>query len=254
MIQALFLTIVVGLFFLAGIFITNFIHNKNKLLEMTTGLTFIIMLYLILFDLIPEINELLNPLEFPKYILLIIIFVLLGITLLKLLDLFVPEHTHKHQENETNIEEHNNHFFHIGFITAISLIIHNILEGISIYITGLNNFSAGILMAITVGIHNLPLGIEISASMNMGENKKKFNFLVSILLTLSSCFGAFFLFLFHTDFNTLLEGILLSITLGMLIYISVFELLPEVMENKKRKYMQIGLIVGLIIAILLGCL
>ena len=251
MIESLLLTLAVGIFFLIGIIIPKFIKNQNKLIITATGLTFIIMLFIIFFDLIPEIIELLNPFKNIKYLFLIIIFVAIGITSLKLLDFFVPEHTHNHVDNEENIKEHNDHYFHIGIITAISLIIHNILEGISIYITGTNDFEAGLLMAITVGLHNLPLGIEVGASMNGSQNKKVTKIIISSLLVVSSTLGATILYLLQVDLSALLEGILLSLTLGMIIYISVFELLHEVKENVQKSEMKIGLLLGMIIAIIM---
>ena len=252
MIQALLLTLLISGFFLIGIIIPKFFPNKNKVIKLATGFTFVIMIFLIIFDLIPEIIEILTPFENNQNIILILIFISLGFFSLRLLDFFVPEHTHHHQPNETNIKEHNNHFFHIGLITAISLVIHNIIEGISIYITGINSLESGLLMAITVGLHNIPLGIEVSANMNAVENKKISKILINLLLIFSSTFGAIILFAFKTEFNFLLEGILLSITLGMISYISLFELLKEVKENIKDKEIKIGLILGLIIAFLIG--
>ena len=254
MIQALLLTFLVGVFFLIGVIIPKLFPDKNKIIPIAMGFTFIIMLFLITFDLIPEIIEILDPFKNTQNIFLIIIFIVLGFLLLRVLDFFVPEHTHHHEKNETNLTEHNNHFYHIGLITAISLIIHNIIEGISIYATGLNSLSSGFLMAITVGLHNIPLGIEISVNMNITENKKISKIAVYSLLILSSSFGALLLYFFKMEFNYLLEGILLSITLGMIIYISFFELLKEVKENIKEKELKIGLILGIIIDILIELL
>lgn len=246
--ESLLLTLLVGVFFLIGIMIPKFFKNRNKLIIVATGLTFIIMLFLIFFDLIPEIIELLNPFKNIKYLGLIIIFITIGIMVLKLLDFFVPEHTHNHEDNEKNIKEHNDHYFHIGIITAISLIIHNILEGISIYITGVYDYKAGVLMAITVGLHNLPLGIEVGANMSASEGKKISKIVIACLLVLSSSFGATLLYVLNADLSILLEGILLSLTLGMIIYISIFELFHEVKENIKKKEMKIGLLIGLILS------
>lgn len=254
MLKSLILTIFIGFFFLLGILIPKFFKNKNQLTLIATGLTFIIMIFLMLFDLIPEIIEILEPIQNPKYLLLILIFVLLGIIILKLLDCFVPDHTHHHKEDEENINEHNGHLFHIGLITAISLTIHNILEGISVYVTGLSSLESGLLMAVTVGLHNLPLGIDISVNMDASKNRKITKMMIYLLLILSSSFGAFILFLLKMDLNFLLEGILLSLTLGMIIYISIFELFHEVKENKDKREMKIGIFIGIIIAILMKLL
>jgi ZIP family zinc transporter len=247
---ALLLSIIVGLFFLMGMIIPRFFKDKNRLILFTTGFTFIIMLFLICFDLIPEINEIFN-LSHPKNVLLIIVFAFLGIILLKILDIFIPEHTHKHSDNEKNIKEHNSHFYHIGFITSISLIIHNFLEGISIYITSLNDYKAALLLSLSVACHNLPLGIETSANMNIDNNNKLTKLVISILLILSNFMGSFFLYIINREFNSFIEAMLLSITLGMLLYITFLEILPEIKENIFKKEVKLGLIWGLVLAILL---
>lgn len=244
--KALLLTILVSGFFLIGIFLTYFFKNKNKLILFTTSLTFVIMLDLIIFDLLPETIEVFQVKEKPQSAILIIIFLFLGFIILKILDFFVPEHHHKHSEEEDDVKEHNNHLFHIGLITSISLIIHNMLEGISIYITGINDLKLGLLMAISVGFHNLPLGMEVAIVLNAKKDSKFSKLILFLFLILSSFIGAFFLFLLHQDLNSLLEGILLSMTLGMILYISISELLPEINENKDKKEVKYGLFLGLI--------
>ncbi len=250
-IKALLLTLLVGIFFALGIFMLKLFKNKNILNSLTTGITFVIMLYLIFFDLLPEINEIFHPFKRSKYMVLILIFAFLGYTLLKLLDLFVPQHHHRHREKEDNLEEHNNHLFHIGLITAVSLILHNLLEGITIYATGLTDLKLGLLMAISVGCHNFPLGIEVAASMDASNHKKFTKYLILFFLIISSSLGAFTLYVLGIELNTMIEGILLSITLGMLVYISMFELYPEIKRNKNNKEIKTGLKIGFILSILL---
>ena len=249
---ALLLTIIVGIFFLLGMLIPSFFQNKEKLILFTTSFSLIIMLFLMLGDLIPEILGILNPQENSRYGLIILIFFILGFLLLKVLDFFIPEHKHEHKEKNDKIIEHQNHFYHIGFITSISLIIHNLLEGISIYITGLNNIRAGLLMALSVGCHNLPLGIEIFISMSFKKESRKSNKLVYFLLISSSFVGALFLFFLDKEINFYIEGILLSITLGMLFYISFCELLPEIYKNKSKKETKLGILCGLLLAFVLS--
>lgn len=249
--KALLLTILVSLFFLIGMLIPKLFKNKNKLLLTTTSLTFITMFALILFDLLPEIFETLEPMDNFKNFIYIFLSSIIGTMILKTLDLLVPEHHHDHHDKNDNVEEHNSHMFHIGFITAISLMIHNLLEGISIYITGISDFKTGLLMALTVGCHNLPLGIEIAASLEVSQKNKISKYITLTILTLSSFLGAFFLFLLDMELSPFLEGILLSITLGMLIYISIFELLPEIIQNKKEKEIKVGLLLGILLALFL---
>ena len=229
-IDALLLTLLSGIFFIVGISISKLFSKKKQLLTYTTSIAFIIMIFLLIKDLLPETIEIF-PLKEYKNLFFLLFFILLGFALLKGLDTFVPEHHHDHKEQKDDIEEHNNHNFHIGFITALSLIIHNILEGISIYIAGINDFKIGFVMALTVGCHNLPLGMEIAASMQETNKKNSSKYIIFSLLVLSSFLGAFLLYILKQELNEWVEGMLLSLTIGMLIYISFKELLPEIKGN-----------------------
>ena len=79
--------------FLIGLLITNKINNKDKLNKISIGISFIVILGLIIFDLIPDLLEY----NYKNKYLIIIIFIILGILLLKILDLFIPNHQHHHQ-------------------------------------------------------------------------------------------------------------------------------------------------------------
>lgn len=248
---ALLLTILVGLFFLFGMAITKLTKKKKELTLLGVGLSFMVMLGMILFDIIPEIAQSVIELTETKKWLFIIVFTALGMILLKGLDVFIPHHHHEHHDNEKNKKEHNEHLFHIGFVTSISLILHNMIEGISIYVTSLTNFKTGLLIALAVSLHNLPLGIEIAVGMESSKPKNKIKWITMTLLTLSSFIGALGIFLLKKQINEMILTALLCTTFGMLIYITIFELLREIWNNRKNKLTYIGLGIGLILNIIL---
>lgn len=249
--RALFLTILVGAFFLVGLGLTKLTPKKKELTLIATGLSFIIMLSMILFDIIPEIAESLITLPNIKKWWMIIGFTALGMIILKALDIFIPHHHHDHKENEKNKKEHNEHLFHIGFITSISLILHNLIEGISIYAAGITNFKMGLTMALAVSLHNIPLGIEIAVGMESSETKSKIKWVSILLLTLSSFLGAFILFISKMKMNDIFLASLLCVTFGMLIYITLFELLREIWNNKNNKLIYVGMGIGIVISIIM---
>ena len=222
--KSLLLTVLVSFFFLIGFLLPSFFKNKNKLILFTTSLTFVMMLFLLFFDLFPEVVEIFMPLSLNSVV-LIFVFVGFGFIMLKILDFFVPEHHHEHHSENDNEKEHNSHLYHIGFITALSLIVHNILEGISIYITGLADMKLGFLMSLSVGFHNLPLGTSIAIGLSAKKENRTAKIGLLVLVVLSSFLGAFFLFLVGRELSPLFEGILLSMTIGMILYISFCELL-----------------------------
>lgn len=238
------LTIVTGLFFLIGGFISLKIKDKNKLNAFSVALAFVIMLNLICFDLMPEVLELLESKNLAFKIILIVVFLLVGILVLKILDCFIPDHHHEHHDGEANIEEHNSHVKHIGTLTVISLILHNIIEGFAIFGMTLNDFKIGLFVCLSVALHNIPLGTQIFSSINIKNNK-----LLLSILTLSSLIGGI-IFLIIGEVSNIVLAIIMIITVGMLVYIALGELLGEVLVNKDKKETKWGILVGVIILVI----
>lgn len=231
--NAILITIISGLSFFIGYLITVLVKNKKKLIIFSVSFSFSIIVGLILFDLLPECFELLTNNW------LILISALIGISLLKLLDIFIPDHDH-------NDSEKKNHMEHIGLISALALFLHNIIEGTAIYTTSLTNVKLGLIMAIGVSFHNIPLGIQVSSLI---KNKTEKIILMS-LLVLSSVVGIVFINIFKITLNDAVLGVLISVTLGMLIYIAFFELYCEVKESVKEKETVYGLLFGVFIIVL----
>ena len=240
----LILTLIAGLFFLIGGLISLKVKNKDKLNAFSIALALVIIINLLAMDLIPEILELLEDYDFSFKIMIILIFGLLGIFLLKILDFFIPDHHHEHHDNEIDKKEHISHIKHIGTLTLISLILHNLLEGFAIAGMSLNDYKIGLMVCISVALHNIPLGTTIFSSIDIRKNK-----LLVTILTLSSFIGGLIFFIIG-DISTLVLAIISIITLGMLIYISLMELLTELLKNRKKKETIIGLLTGVIIIVI----
>ncbi len=234
--KALLLTVITGVFFLMGILFNKICKGNKNINILSIALSFVILLYLIIFDILPEISE-----SFNFYALL---FILLGLVLLKILDFFVPQHDHHHKEKNDNKKEHDNHLNHIGTITVIALLLHNILENMALYNVAIKDFKSGMFMCLGIGLHNLPLGFQI------GSNLKEENNFNIFILTISGLVGGL-INLFIGNISEVITAYLLSFTLGMLIYLTVFELFKEVIENIKNRYTYYGIILGVIIIILL---
>lgn len=230
--MAIIITILSGVSFLVGYLITKLFKNEKKLVTFSVGFSFIVIIGLIIFDILPESLELASN----KFI--IILYGLIGIGLLKLLDFFIPDHEHNSNSKD--------HMEHIGLISFIALFIHNIIEATAIYTTSLTDINMGIMMCIGVSFHNIPLGIQISS---MVKNKKE-KILLILGLVCSSALGIILLNIFNITLTEQVLCILISITLGMLIYISLFELLCEVKENIKKKELLIGIISGIVLIII----
>ena len=239
-------SLISGISFVIGFIITKLIKQKEKFVIFAISLSFPIMLSLIFLDLLPECIESLSSFGSFKRTLVILILTLIGITFLKLLDLFIPHHSHNHHTK--NPKEHTSHLFHIGLVTTIALFLHNLIEGVAIYTTTINDLKAGLLMMGAVSLHNIPLSIEISSST---RNNKKKSLLMIFLLTISAFLGCLIIYLSHITIPPVVLGSLIALTIGMLIYISILELFPEILNHFNLKETKYGLISGIIIIIVM---
>ncbi len=248
-IMALLITLVSGLLFLLGILIAKKVPHKNFIYKFSSALAFSVIILLLIIDIMPEIWQSYQSFGTNKKIIYSLSFILMGIIFLKLLDTLVPTHHHEHHDDEKNFLEHNQHLLHIGLITSIALIIHNIIEGMAIYSLSFNSLKLGIIAAFGVGLHNIPMGIEIALSFDLAQSKTKNKTLTYLALAFSPLVGAIVLMLFN-NVNEIILGSLMSITAGMLIYISFFELFGEIENNIISKETILGLLTGIILMVL----
>ena len=239
-------TFLLGLFIIIGAFISLLVSKRNKIEDFSIGLAFGVITTLIITDLLPEVFE---TYGFSKcYI--FIIFILLGFFILRILDNFVPDH---HEHHHMNKKEAHQNLTHIGVITTLAIIIHNIIEGIAVYSTALSDGSLAITLALGVGFHNIPLGMVIASSIYQNEKDKKKTIISIILVSLSTFIGGLFMYLFNLqEISESILGIFLSLTIGMLSFIVIDELLPRIKDTKDKKTAIIGIITGIIILIIAG--
>lgn len=237
--MGLLITLVLGLFIVVGAIITFVSKNNNKFVNFSISLAFSVMVMLMFVDLIPEIKEIfIGSFGTVWGIAVALIGIICGIFVLKLLDMFIPDHE-GHEKDELQ---------HIGLISSIALILHNIIEGMAVYTAVNNSIESGILISLGVGLHNIPLGMVITSTFYKANNNIKKTWSIIILVSLSTFLGGIIMLLLSGILvNEIILGILLSVTMGMLIYISIFELLPKMIEMKNKKLTILGIIIGIIL-------
>jgi len=240
--MGLLITLVLGLFIVVGAIITFASKNNNRFVNFSISLAFSVMIMLMFVDLIPEVKEIFIG-EFGSIlgIILALLGIVGGIIILKLLDIFIPDHE-GHEKEELK---------HIGLISSIALILHNIIEGMAVYTAVNNSVESGLLISLGVGLHNIPLGMVITSTFYKANNNRKKTWSIIILVSLSTFLGGLIMMMLSGILvNEIVLGILLSITLGMLIYISVFELLPKMLEMKNKKVALVGIITGIVLILI----
>lgn len=233
--MGLFITFVLGLFFVIGSLVVKFSKNTKTIENISISVALGTMISLVIFDLFPEMMEHMKDVS----LILIIMFIMFGITILKVLDLFVPEHDHEHSLHHNCSDEN---LIHIGIVSLVAIVLHNIIEGMAVYSISIDSFKTALFVAIGVGLHNIPMGMIITSTM---EHEPKLYRIISLLFaSLSTFIGGLLMFFISSLITDFVIGILICITLGMILYIIIFELIPHVLHGSNKKLSLIGIIFG----------
>lgn len=137
----------------------------------------------------------------------------------------------------------------MGVLTAIGIGIHNFPEGPVVFssaVTG--NVIHGTVVAIAVGLHNIPEGISVSLPILAATGSRRTAFFYSFISGLAEPVGAFISYLILLPFLTsgLVSG-LLAFASGIMIYISLDELLPAAHVFGKAHIAIIGIGAGMLV-------
>lgn len=230
-----------GLFILLGTLIVLFTNNNSKVMTFSLSCALGSVAALIIGELIPESYENLSFGYTPFYtIILMIVFSAIGFLIIKFLDNLVPSHD----------GHSSSHYYHIGLMTSLALILHNIIEGMAIYISFKTSFTLGLMVALGVSQHNIPMGMEIGSMFHKYYNNNLKVSLISFIVSVSTGIGALFVYFVGTDLDNFTLGLLLCVTLGMLTYLVFIELIPHLREIRNKKLIFTGIFVGVILFIL----
>ncbi len=136
-----------------------------------------------------------------------------------------------------------------GVLTAIGIAIHNFPEGLAVFssvVTGNRTF--GVLVAIAIAIHNIPEGISVSVPIEAATGNRQRAFLYSFISGLTEPLGAIigYIILFPFLTPTLIYA-LLAFTAGIMVYISLDELLPTASLYGEGHWVITGVGAGMIV-------
>ncbi len=174
-----------------------------------------------------------------------------GILLIALIDKLIPSTENPHEvhtveEMDGESEEHKSKLMRMGLFTALAIGIHNFPEGLATFTAALSDPSLGIPIAVAIAIHNIPEGIAVAVPIFYATGSRKKAFKLSFLSGLSEPIGALigYLILFHF-FNDAMFGFIFASVAGIMVYISLDELLPSAREYGEHHLSIYGLIAGM---------
>ncbi|MGE5455528.1 MAG: ZIP family metal transporter [Ignavibacteriales bacterium] len=238
---AFFITTLAGLSTIIGTILIFIKKESNIIVPASLSLAAGVMICTSITDLIPNSIELLqyNFYIIPS-ILICLIFISLGVFISLLIDLLLP-----------NSENKDKKLYRVGIISMLAIILHNIPEGIATFMASNTNIKLGISLAIAIALHNIPEGISISIPIFHSTKSKSKAFLYTFISGTSELLGAILTYLFLSNYmNNIVMGIIFSIIAGIMIHISIYELLPTSLNYKKYKITFIYFLIGIFIMII----
>ena len=133
-----------------------------------------------------------------------------------------------------------------GLFTAVAIAIHNFPEGLATFTMALDSPTTGVAIAVAIAIHNIPEGIAVSIPIFYATGERKKAFIYSFLSGLAEPLGALVGFLILMPFLTpTVFGILFAMVAGIMVFISLDELLPTAEEYGEHHLCIYGLIAGM---------
>ena len=143
----------------------------------------------------------------------------------------------------------------MGLFTALAIGIHNFPEGLATFLAALQNPSLGVAIAVAIALHNIPEGISVSVPIFYATGDRKKAFLYSMLSGLAEPVGAVIAFLaLHVfvggDYGMIppqVMGVLFGGVAGIMVYISLDELLPTSRAYGKGHDSLLGLVAGMLV-------
>ena len=184
---------------------------------------------------------------------LAVLFFFVGILISAFIDKIVPKNENPHELKL--VEDIDNKdvrkaakLMRMGVFSALAIGLHNFPEGLATFIATLNDPSVGIAIAIAVAIHNVPEGIAVSVPIYYATGSKLKAFYYSFLSGLAEPIGALIGYLFLMPYlNETTFGLVFMSVAGIMIYISMDELLPAAREYGEHHYSISGFIAGMMV-------
>lgn len=231
-------------------------RTNTNLLSFSLGLSAGVMVYISFVELyssaILEMSQLYGSAKGQLYALLAFFG---GILLIMAIDFIVPEDDNPHEIR--NVEEisdahpkphSHKKLLRTGLFSAFVLAVHNFPEGMVTFLTALHTPTLALPIAIAIAIHNIPEGISVSVPIYYATGNKKKAFWISFASGLAEPVGALIGYLLLQPFLTpSLFAVINAAIAGIMVYISLDELLPSAEKYGKHHLAIIGLIVGMAI-------
>jgi len=228
--------------------------NSRRFLTLSLGFSAGAMVYVSLVEILPKARLVLEPLLGRRlgYAAAVLAF-FVGIAGMALMDRWLPVHdaTGALQQLQPGAEAardpaRRRRLLRMGLFSAMAIGIHNFPEGLATFLGALTNPQLGVSIAVAIGIHNIPEGLAVSAPVYFATGSRRIAFWVSFLSGLAEPIGGLVGFvLFRSLPNPIGFGLVFAALAGVMVYVSLDELLPAARDYGDQELTIISLMAGM---------
>jgi ZIP family zinc transporter len=249
---ALSLTLIAGLSTGIGSVLAFLSKSFNpKLLAGALGFSAGVMIYVSMIEIFVKATDSLATIYGEKtgYIWATVAF-FVGIAIIAIIDRVVPdaENPHEIENAEASSAPARSSLMRMGLFSALAIGIHNFPEGLATFVGALSDTALGISITVAIAIHNIPEGIAVSMPIYYATGSRRKAFLYSSLSGLAEPIGALVgYFLLQKIFGESMFGFTFAAVAGIMVYISLDELLPTAEKHGEHHIAIFGLIGGMVV-------
>ncbi len=234
---------------IGGVIVLFYQKPTPRVLNMALGLSAGVMITVSFMEILPTAIEEVGFIEASSMM-------LIAITLMYLLDIFIP-HSYEAEGYlescglDSSVTMNNQQLLYAGKMIALGIFLHNIPEGMVTVAGALESVTLGVILAIAITVHNIPEGISVAIPIYCATEDSRYAFRISFISGLAEPFGALAAALFLLPFlDSTFLPLSLALVAGVMIYISIDELLPAAEVYEEHHMTALGFILGMAIMIL----
>ena len=175
-----------------------------------------------------------------------------GMLLIAVIDKRIPSPENPHEVKLLEGEERQpgqpvpGHLMRMGALTALAIAIHNFPEGLATFVSALQEPALALPIVAAIAIHNIPEGIAVSIPIYYATGNRAKAFRLSLLSGLAEPVGALLAYLVLMPFmSATLMGCILAGVAGIMVFISIDELLPAAREYGEAHTSIYGVVAGM---------
>ena len=223
-------------------------HAGPAFMAAALGLSAGVMLYVSFMEILPtgleQLTDAFGGKKAGTWAVVLAFFV--GIAIIAVIDRIVPEEINPHEPATTEEEARRKRLMKTGVFTACALAFHNFPEGFATFLAGLEDPRIAIPVAVAIAIHNIPEGIAVAVPLWEATGSRAKAFWWATVSGLAEPVGAavgFVLLLPLMGPATM--GFSFAAIAGIMVFISLDELLPTAEETGEHHHAIYGLIAGM---------